>query len=173
MDIKAILEEGHSRENAIAIKDAIIKKPSLIDDLMVCFFADEIQLCQRASWPLMFIGVAAPEIIRPYLSKMVDHLPRAKHDAQIRNTVRIFEEIDIPEDVEGPLFEHCFGYLLDSKYATAIRAFSLTVLEKIANKYPDLKVELKAELIVQQDTGTVGFKNRAKKTLKRLEKTSS
>ena len=101
---------------------------------------------------------------------MVDHLPTAQHDAQIRNTVRIFEEIEIPEDLEGPLFEHCFGYLLDSKYATAIRAFSLTVLEKIANKHPDLKSELRDEISVQLDTGTVGFKNRAKKTLLRLQK---
>ena len=173
MHIKTILEEGHSRENAIAIKNAIIKNPPLVEDLMECFFDDGIQLCQRASWPLMFLGVAAPEIIRPYLSAMVDHLPQAKHDAQIRNTVRIFEDIDIPEDLEGPLFEYCFGYLLDSKCATAIRAFSITVLEKISNKHPELKEELIGELRLQADTGTVGFKNRAKKTLIRLEKSTS
>jgi hypothetical protein len=170
MQIKSTLEARHSREDAIAIKDAIIKNPALVDDLMECYFSKSIRLCQRASWSIMFLGLEAPDILRPYLSKMVDHLPTAQHDAQIRNTVRIFEEIEIPEDLEGPLFEHCFGYLLDSKYATAIRAFSLTVLEKIANKHPDLKSELRDEISVQLDTGTVGFKNRAKKTLLRLQK---
>lgn len=170
MDIKSTLEARHKREDAIAIKNAIIKNPSLVIDLMACFLSKDIRLCQRSSWSVLFLGLEAPDILQPYLSKMVYQLAEAKHHAQIRNTIRIFEEVDIPEDLEGPLFEHCFGYLVDSKYPTAIRAFSITVLEKIADKYPDLKTELKAELIVQQDTGTVGFKNRAKKTLTRLNK---
>ncbi len=169
MDIKSLLESNHTRKDAIAIKDYITSNPSAISDLMALFFSDSIQLSQRSSWALLFIGLESPWIIKPYLSKMVDLLPTANHDAQIRNTIRIFEEIEIPEDLEGPLFEHCFNYLMDHKRPTAIRAFSLHVLEKIAHRHPELKHELIEEITLQKDHGTVGFKNRAKKVLKRLK----
>ena len=139
MDIKATLSQRHKREDAIAIKDYLLGHPESITDLMDLFFSESLQLCQRSSWSVLFIGLEAPWILQPYLSKMVDLLPQAKHDAQIRNTIRIFEEIDIPMELEGPLFEHCFSYLMDLKRPTAIRAFSLTVLEKIANRHPELK----------------------------------
>lgn len=170
MDIKGILEKGHSRKDAMAIKNYIISNPAAISDLMELFFSESVQLSQRSSWALLFVGLEAPRIIKPYLAKMVDLMPTAKHDAQIRNTIRIFEEIDIPEELEGPLFEHCFNYLMDLKQATAIRAFSLHVLEKIANRHPELKHELIGEITIQKDHGTVGFKGRAKKVLARLQK---
>jgi len=170
MDIKAILESRHKRNDAIAIKDYIIQNPKAISELMDLFFGESLQLCQRSSWSLLFLGLEAPEIIRPYLSQMVDSMPIAKHNAQIRNTIRIFEEIDIPEDLEGPLFELCFNYLMDHNKPTAIRAFSLRVLEKIAERHPDLKQELIGEIELQKDYGTVGFKGRAKKVLARLKR---
>jgi len=172
MDIKAILESKHTREDAVAIKDHIVSHPAAISDLMELFFSQSVQLSQRSSWALLFVGLEDPEIIKPYLSQMVALMPTANHDAQIRNTIRIFEEIDIPEDLEGPLFEHCFNYLMDHKRPTAIRAFSLHVLEKIANRHPELKHELISEIIIQKDHGTVGFKGRAKKVLARLQRAS-
>lgn len=168
MDIVEKLQSRHNKEVMLAIKDFVIHNPTQIETLMECFFADDIQLCQRSSWPIMHIGLARPDLVRPYLTKMVEQLPTALHDAQIRNTIRILEELGTPVEMEGQVFELCFGYLIDPKRPTAIRAFSISVLEEIANKHPELKHELKSELQFQKDHGSVGFKNRVKKVLCRL-----
>ncbi len=168
MDIIAKLQTKHNKEVMLAIRDFVIANPKQVEVLMDCFFSDNLQLCQRSSWPIMHIGLSKPQLISPYLIKMVERLPTALHDAQIRNTVRILEELGTPEEVEGEVFELCFGYLVDPKRATAIRAFSITVLVAIAEKHPELKHELKSELQFQKDHGSVGFKNRVKNTLKKL-----
>ncbi len=170
MDFEKVLLEKQSKPKMLEVKQYVLESPELMDALMECFFSKELRLCQRASWPIMHIGIAQPDLIRPHLEEMIRRLPNAQHDAQIRNTVRILEETGVPESMEGEAFELCFQYLLDMKRATAIRAFSLTVLEQIANKHPELKDELISELQFQKNHGSVGFKNRARKVLGRLQK---
>jgi len=142
------------------------------DLLMDCFFSEDLRLCQKASWPILHIGIKHHNYIYPYLDKMVQNLNRPSHDAVIRNTVRIFQDIEIPEHLKGPLYDKCFEYLADPKYPTAVKAFSMTILTNIADVYPELRHELIAVIEEQLPYSTVGFKSRAKKELIRLNRKS-
>ena len=138
--------------------------------LMALFFHEEWCYNQWASWPLGYIGSNQPELIQPYLQKMVSNLDHAGHNAVVRTTLKIFGDIDIPEELEGQLFDKCFNYLSNPKYAIAIRVFSMTVLYRIVQNHPDLKPELIAEIEEHMPHGSAGFKSRGRKTLKLLKK---
>ncbi len=103
MNIRNALSEGHSKE----IRDQIVfyvgHDPQRMKELMDCFFDKNIQLNQRSSWPLGIIGRRKPQLLEPYHQQLMDNLDQPLHDAVIRNTVRIYEDIFIPESIEGEL----------------------------------------------------------------------
>jgi len=154
MDIREVLTAAHSKE----IRDAIIhyvgSNPKRMQELMDCYFSDDLRLNQRSSWPVSYIAHKSPELMDPYHQQMMDDLENPKHNAMVRNTVRIYQEITIPESIEGQLFEKCYGYVADPREATAIRSF-YEVIELVKEQAPH---------------GTSGFKNRAKKMLLRMGK---
>jgi len=78
----------------------------------------------------------------------------------------VFEPLEIPDNLQDELADLCFGYLADPKEALAIRCASMTILEKICRKIPELKPELRLLIEEHFEHGTAGFKSRARKILK-------
>lgn len=165
-----MLEADRSRDQTNAIVEYVGVDKRRMRALMDLFFNDNWRYNQWAAWPVGFVGRKHPELIEPYLTKMVKCLDDAKHDAVVRNTLRIFEEIQIPEALEGELFDKSFNFLTQPKYPVAIRVFAMTVLSRIAPKYPDLIPELLAEIQEHMPHGSAAFKSRGKKVIKQLEK---
>ena len=170
MKIKEVLREDHSKVHAQLIADEAIGNEKALEDLMECFFDDHYRLCQRAAWPVGIIGQQRPELIFPYLPKMIRALDNPRHDAVIRNTVRTLQYMAIPEELQGEVYDKCFQYLSGVKYPPAIKVFSATVLANMAMEIPELKEELIIILEEQMVFGTAGFVNRAGKLLKSLRK---
>ena len=124
---------------------------------------------QRAAWSIGVLGRRYPKMIQPYHDRLVETLSNPSHDAQIRNIIRIYEDIAIPESIEGHLYEKCYSFLNNPQNAIAIRCFSMTVMSKIAEKYPDLRPELVAEIEEHLPHGSSGFKNRGQKIVNRFK----
>lgn len=126
---------------------------------------------QRSSWALRYVGESAPELLAPWLPILVARLRQpGLHDAIKRNTLNVFEALDFPAELDGDLADLCFSYLADPKEAIAIRCASMTVLEKICLRVPELKSELRLLLEEHEVHGSAGFRNRARKLLIRLGK---
>ncbi len=62
--------------------------------------------------------------------------------------------------------EICFKYLESHDEAVAIKAFSLTVLGRLAKKYPEIISEIKLLIEEQLPHQSAAFKSRAKKFMK-------
>ena len=139
---------------------------------MVYFFSDDLRICQMVSFPLINIADSNIDLLLPYIPKMIDNYANAPHDSYKRNVVRILQFVDIPEDLEGKVFDICLEEFCNTKTATAIRVFSITVLVNICEKHPELKQEVLPILMDYQITGTVGFENRLGKEINRLRKIS-
>ena len=60
----------------------------------------------------------------------------------------------------------CFRYFSSPTEAIAIKAFSITVLQKLAKLYPEIINEIKLIIEERWDYETPAFKSRAKKLLK-------
>lgn len=172
MNIKNVLLEDGSKSTATQIASFIGKDKKRFATLMNCYFSDTMRLSHRASWPLSFVIERQPYLINPYLAEMLKKLEdkKPKHNAIKRNTVRILQFIDIPEDLLGTVADICFRFLDDPKEAIAVRVFSMSVCFNIVKKEPELASELKLIIEDHYPHGSAGFKSRGKKVLKALDK---
>lgn len=170
MDIRKQLLKEHSKQNTNLIVDYVSQSQERFDVLMHLFLTDEYRVTQRAAWVVGEMGRHHYPMLAPHLPAMVHNLrKRSLHDSIKRNTVRVLQEIEIPENLWGEVADICFGYLATNDEAVAVKCFSMTVLLNITLKVPELKDELKILIEDQMPYGSAGFKSRGKRTLKALE----
>lgn len=168
--IQNLLEQGHSKALRNEVVEYVGNSKKRMKALMFFFFHENLQYCQRSSWSVGHIGIENHKLVQPYLQAMVKTLDNPKHDAVVRNVLRIFEDVDIPEELEGYLCDKCFEYVENPKYAVALRAFGLTVLQKIARSYPELQAELVALVKEIIPTGTAAIKVRGRRVLEEFDR---
>ena len=167
--LKQILLNDHSSLAAEGIAQSVIRGEMALQELIDCFFSGDWRLSQYASWPVSKIADSHPHLLEPYIPEMIENLRQPAHDAVVRNTVRIWQEMIIPNDLKGEIYTMCFEFLDDPKQPAAIRVFAMTVCTHIALDFEELATELSDVIQSHYDLGTAGFKNRAKKMLKKLE----
>lgn len=137
------------------------------DELFRLFLHDEYQVVQRAAWPLSYCVIAHPSFISKHWKKLLGNLKKPNlHDAVKRNSIRLMQDVNIPEKYHGEVMHICFGYLESPTEPLAVKCFSMTVLANLAKEYPEIKPELKLIIEDQLPHQTAGFKSRAKKLLK-------
>jgi hypothetical protein len=171
MDIKAELLKEHSLENAETIAWYIFDHQTEFEHLMELFWEGNNTITQRASWVIIICTEWKPKMVKPFVEKMILKLKKGKlPDSIKRNTVRILEHFPIPAHMDGEITEICFNYLNNPSEAIAIKAFSMTILERIIVKYPELTSELIAAIEKGMDFSSPGYKNRGAKALARLYK---
>ena len=169
MHLRDQLLSTHSKANCDLIVNWISSKQNRFDELVSFFLSDDPILSQRAGWPLSYAGRKHPVLIQKHLKNLIINLKRPTlHDAVKRNTIRLLENIEIPEEITGTLMNICFDYISSSTEKPAIKAFSLTVLENMTIKYPEIKSELKTIIEDRWDYETAAFRARARKILKKL-----
>lgn len=166
--IRALLEQGHSTILRDELIEFVGNNPKRMAALMHFFFHDNKRYNQRAAWPLGHIGVSNPQLIEPYLKRLVGVLSNAKHDAVKRNTLRIFQDIEIPEEIQGDLYDDSIKLFCDLKQAAAVRIFAMSVMANIAEPYKELQLEVVGLIEEFMPFATAGYKSRAKKILKKF-----
>lgn len=143
MNIRETLAIEHSKANSLKIADYIGDNHEKFADLMKIFFNAEYRLSQRAAYVFMISVDRCPNLVKPYLEKLVSQLERKDvHDSIRRNIVRAFQYIEIPINLQGRIFSHCIDFIENMNETIAIRAFALTVATRIAEKEPELINEL-------------------------------
>ncbi len=170
MNIRAELEKGQSKKMVLEVMQYVGKNQKRFKNLMDLFFDEDLRISQRASWPVGYCAEAHPELILPYLKKMIANIDNPVHNAVKRNTIRILSVIDLPEDLMGEAVDKCFRILDDPKEAIAMRVFSMSVCFNITKREPDLANELKVIIEDHYPHGSAGFKSRANRILKELRK---
>lgn len=168
MDIRSAILEENSRKMADAVADYVGADPDRLKVLMGFFFDGETLIHQRAAYPVSVLADREPDLFLPYLEKMVLNLDNPVHDAVRRCTIRLLQDIQIPEKLMGEIAERCFAFLENPEQPIAIRAFSMVVLYKISLKWPDLQNELRLVIETHLPYGSSGFKNCGNKILKKL-----
>lgn len=170
MKIKDVVLAKHSREQTEKIIKYVGNDPVKFKELVGLIFKDEEIISQRASWPLSDIARKHPQLLSPYLKRMLQTLEKPVHDAVKRNIVRALENYDIPEKYLGLAANNCFALLENPQTAVGIKAFSMTVLFNICKKEPELANELKLIIESQWEEASAGIKSRGRKILRGLEK---
>ena len=169
MNLRETILEEHSKAQKDKIVSWIGSSQKRFDELFKLFLSDEYRVVQRAAYPLSYCVRAHPEFINPHWKKLLSNLSKKGiHDAVKRNTLRLMEDIEIPEAFHGDVMNVCFGYVNTNEESIAVRAFSLTVLDNLSKKYPDIRNELKLIIEERWTHETAAFRSRARKILKKL-----
>lgn len=144
MDIRRELEVGQSKERTEQIVEYIGDDAGRLRELVELFFAGPYRITQRAAWPLSVVAENRPELLMPYLNKLVDQLPKTDvHPAVKRNVVRLLQFVEIPKRLRGKVYSHCLDLIADPKEPIAVKAFSITVAASVAKGEPALMDELR------------------------------
>ena len=168
--LKEALLKEHSRRQATGIAAWIGTDKKRFRELMDLFFLEDYRISQRAAWVMSFVTRAHPELATPYLDRMLHNLSQPVHDAVKRNTLRILQDIVLPASLCGLAAERCFALLRSSEEPVAIRAFSMTVLLHLCQRFPELAPELQALVEDMVPYGSAAIRSRGQKTLKALKK---
>jgi hypothetical protein len=123
--------------------------PKAIKELLKLIMSADPQITMRASWTLQHLSFENPDRIYPHLSELIKFLRKTnQHTGAIRNVIRIFQELDLPEKYCSEIFDLCMSYSKNPAMPHAVRVFAIYTMVNICKKYPDLKYEV--ELIIRE-----------------------
>lgn len=170
MDLREAILEEHSKRQVLRIAAYVGADCKRFARLMNLFLSGDYRIGQRSAWVVNWCTRKHPELIVPWLKKMVLNLQREElHDAVKRNTLRVLGDVKLPEEVQGAAAEVCFRFLLSKDEAVAVKAFAMTVLGNICRQHPGLKQEVKMVIKDMLPYGTAAIKSRGSKILKQIE----
>ncbi len=171
MKLRDTILEEHSKKQCLKIVAWVGDDKARFGELMKLMLTDEYRVAQRAAYPIGYCVEKYPSLIKPWIGKMIKKMEdRTAHDAVRRNALRIFEEVDIPEKYCGILFDRSVKFLHDLSEPIAVRAFAISVMSNIAQKYPDLKNEVKINAESLLHCGIPALESRGKRSLREIKK---
>jgi hypothetical protein len=166
MDLEATIRKERSKAQCNKIVAYIGNDKKRFAALMKIFFTGEYRVTQRAAWPMSYCVRSHPQLITPYYKKLIDKLADpSEGDAVLRNIVRLLEGVEVPEKFHGKLMTICFNFIQSNETAIAIKAFSLSILQNLSKKYPEIIPEIKKIIEERWDHESAAFKARARKFL--------
>ena len=169
MNLKTFLPEQYSLKDFKEAIDWINGSHERFAELMEIFFEHNSRKNQYAASVMIHCVDKWDYLLTPYLEKLILNLRNDNlKDATKRNTVRVLQDVKIPENMHGILTDICFQYLQNPSEAIAIKVFSMTIIRNLTKQYPELKEELKFILEEQIPFQSAGFRSRAGKILKNL-----
>lgn len=169
MDLRTEILLEHSKLQTEHIAAWVGGDKKRLAKLMDIFLNDEPELTRRIGWILCYVNDTHPDLIHPYLGKMISKMSEPQmHVAVKRHVVRMLQTQRIPKALQGEVITTCFNFLADPQEAVAVRCFSMTVLDNLSKEYPEIRHELVTVIKdqLEQET-TAGFRSRAKKILNR------
>jgi hypothetical protein len=166
MNIREALRAEHSKRQTMRIVQYVGNDPERFRELMTIFLGKEYRPTQRASWAVNYCAEHHPELVKPYLAKLISLLENNDgHNAIRRNVARLLQFVEIPAKLRGRAYAACYDLVDDPKQPVAVRVFAMTVAANIARDEPDLMSELRLVCGKYLRSASAGFHARARKVL--------
>src|SRR5687767_3825791 len=123
MNFREEILSDHSKEHALRIAALAYQSKQNFKELIKCFLDDDHKLAQRAAWSVSWAARKNPAMVLPYIKDLVAVLKKKNvHDAVIRNSVRVLQEIEIPEQYQGEVMDACFQFIESPTTPVAVKA---------------------------------------------------
>lgn len=167
MNLREEILEEHSKARCMKIVAWVGNDQKRFDELFGLFLSDEYRVVQRSARPVSYCVHDHPQLIRKHWAKLVKNIMRPDvHGAVKRNTMRLLQYVDIPEKYRGDIMNLCFEFIQSAKEKVAVKAFAITVLERLAKHYPEIIGEVTILLEERIPIETAAFKSRTKQFIK-------
>ncbi len=135
--LEYILTHGYKAD----MIDYLKSNPDDLDELISLSLLDKQPYSWRAAWLLCSYVKKNDPLIIPHINTIVEMLPTVS-DSQKREFLTILRKMDLPEDLEGIIFDHCVNIWEDITKQGSVRINALRLIVKIMEKHPDLKNEM-------------------------------
>lgn len=168
--LKELLLKGEGRNRADVVSEAVEQRPELFTELVTIYLGSEEKASRVAVWAVDLCVERHPEWILPHIEEMAAALPKFRHDAFKRHTLRILMRSPLPVHGLSTLINTCFEWLTSQGEAVAQKVYSMEVLYRISQIEPDIKQELYDSIQWRMEEETAGFRNRGMKILKKLSR---
>jgi len=170
-DLQTMVNNMMSMKEAEWIAISAIENPAIFIKLYEYSHSPDKRLAFRASWTLSKVCDKFPELIYPYLSKIVESLNKIDNESTLRSFLLIISLSDlgkINSRQHGMLADYCFSALNSGFSAIAVKAYSMDILYSLSLIYPELENELAASIRIVMEDGSAGITARGSMILKKL-----
>lgn len=170
-DFQEIVNNMMSNKEAEWVAASAIENPAIFLKLYNYSFSTDKHLAFRASWTLSKVCDKFPEMIVPYLPKVIETLANIENESTLRSFLRIISLSDLSQfgtRHHGLLADLCFNIIKSGFSAIAVKAYSMEILYNLAVIYPELANELSASILVLMEDGSAGITSRGNSILKKL-----
>lgn len=172
-----------SREKRARMSQLILNDPPLVSPLLIIAFTIDDPISSKACWVLEFTIKEKLSYLFDYLDQFTDNIKHLDLDSSVRPIAKICELLivsyssEVKNETKKVLTsEHlermttaCFDWLIGN-YKVATKAYSMTSLFLLGQKFDWIHPELKLVLEQNYATGSAGYKARARKTLEKINK---
>lgn len=164
------LRQVRGKQKVQEVVDLCIAQPSCCALLIKCLYEEDPQLQKASAWVVGHLGEQCPQMLAPYLQKLLERLTTTKSAAVKRNIFRLLQFQEWPPEVHASLFNTAIAALENSKEAVAVRVFAMSVAVNICKAEPRLADELILLIEANMTGASAGFVSRGKKSLKVLNR---
>ena len=163
-----------SRVLADMLVQDIGNNPEKFREIINISFRDEYPVSMRAARIIPLITEIYPELLNPYIPWIITKLQHLKTEGVRRGFLKALSEssYSFNDEQMGILANLAFTWLPDPKEPISVRYYSIEIILKISEKYPELQIELKPllhELLQDAPSGIKAKSQIALNYLKRVE----
>ena len=164
------LIEDISTDNIKQLSDSDKVDQNMIDLLWQITISNKHPQSWRAAWTIFhLVHKSRKELMRPYLTQILELIPNFKHNGQKRELLKVILLFDVEEIDMGIALEVAYELLNNPKEALAVRVHAMQLIFNISEVEQDLKYELKATLLHLMPNTSPGFKGRSKRLLDKMK----
>lgn len=174
-DLRSMVGNLMGIKEAEWVAESAVGNGEILRKLVEYSFSNDRKLAFRASWTLSKVYDKYPEIINPDLQRIIEALDKLDNESVQRSFLRIISMSDmnaVTTRHHGILADHSFKMLKSGFSAIAIKAYSMEIIYKLAQIYPELANELSATINMLQGEGSAGILARGHIILKKLAGTA-
>lgn len=155
--------------NSVKISLYVGADEDRFEALMDFLLDNDSEIARKAAWALSFCFKSNPFLFNKYVKVFLEIMGRKDvHVAVKRSATQVLQDMYIPEDLEGLAYDQGMEILHDPESAIAVKAYSLQILQNIAEKFPELKQELVQVVKDRMPFETAAFQSRGKKLIKKF-----
>lgn len=170
MNLVDVLGSDRSKTSIVRLSKAIAGNPEMLKEIVRIIYSENAPLPLYASRVLTDLSEKHPQLIRPYVSRLINTVRDFKVSGVKRHILRTLATQEIPHKLQGKMVSICFDFILDASEPVAVKVFALEILSRLSAMHPGLKSEIRAAIMDQLPKTSAAFHSRAKKVLKKMEK---
>ena len=115
--------------------------PEYFEEAIELAIADKQPYSWRAAWLLWSCMNENDKRIKKYIKKIVDTL-KTKNDGHQRELIKILLKMELEDEYESILFDHCMNIWEQISKAPSVRFNAFKFIIKITKKHPELIKEI-------------------------------